>query len=491
MTAPPASLPAHADPALVGSLLDRAVATVPDGAAVVAGDLRLTYAELAADVERVAAGLAARGVAPGDAVAILTLPGPPSVLALLGTLRAGAVAVPMSPASKPAEIDFCLRDSGARTVLGEGPGGLALDEVRAAGRSAAPAPGPAGPDADALFAYSAGATGRPKRVPRTHRQLVAEARSIVAVLDLTPADTIFCALPLFHAYGLGCCLLAALRSGATMLFAGEERRPFALDRTRVLGLLEHAGVTVFPAVPFHLRVLADAPGGADLSGLRICLSAGNALPRPTWHAFESAFGVPPRQMYGCTEAGAVTVNLDGDPRATAGSVGRPLEGVEVAVVDASGDPVEPGRLGEITIRSAAMTRGYAGAGAEVNAAAFPGGAFLTGDRGRLDADGRLWLTGRRKRLIDVRGDKVDPVEVEDVLAVHPRVRDVVVVGAQSTVEGEELIKAVVVADGPCAARELVRFCRERLADHKAPRIVEFRDEIPRSPLGEVERKYLV
>jgi long-chain acyl-CoA synthetase len=248
-------------------------------------------------------------------------------------------------------------------------------------------------------------------------------------------------------------------------------------------------VTVFPAVPFHLRVLADAPGGADLSGLRLCLSAGNALPRATFEAFTAAFGVTPRQVYGCTEAGAVTANLDGDARATCGSVGRALDGVTVAVVDPGGNPVEAGHHGEVTIRSAAMTRGYAGA--EGDAAAFPGGAFLTGDRGRLDADGRLWLTGRRKRLIDVRGDKVDPVEVEDVLAVHPRVRDVVVVGAQSTVEGEELVKAVVVADGPCAARELVRFCRERLADHKAPRIVEFREEIPRSPLGEVLRKYLV
>jgi long-chain acyl-CoA synthetase len=489
MTAAPATLPAHAEPALVGELLGRAAAAVPSGAAVVSGARRTTYAQLAEDADLVAAGLAARGVAPGDAVALLTPPGPASVLGLLGVLRAGAVAVPMSQASKPAEIDFCVRDSGAATVIAED--GLTVEELRAAGRGAPPAPGPAGPDSAALFAYSAGATGRPKRVPRTHRQLVAEARMVAAAAELTPEDTIFCALPLFHAYGLGCCLLAALRSGATLLFAGEERRPFALDRTRVLGLLEHAGVTVFPAVPFHLRVLADAPAGADLSGLRLVMSAGNALPRATFEAFTTAFGVTPRQVYGCTEAGAVTASFDGDPRETAGSVGRPLEGVEVRVVDAAGVPLEAGRHGEVTIRSPAMTRGYAGTGAEANRTAFPFGAFLTGDRGRLDAAGRLWLTGRRKRLIDVRGDKVDPVEVEDVLAVHPRVRDVVVVGAQSTVEGEELVKAVVVADGPCAARELVRFCRERLADHKAPRIVEFREEIPRSPLGEVLRKYLV
>lgn len=488
MTASP-TVSARVEPALVGDLLGRAATEVPDGLAVVAGPRRIGYPQLAEEVELIAAGLAARGIAPGDAVALMTPPGPASVLGLLGILRAGAVAVPMSPSSKPAEIEFCLGDSGADLVLGDEPGTIAVDDLRAAGRHAAPAAGPSGPDADALFAYSAGATGRPKRVPRTHGQLVAESRAIAAAAELSPDDTIFCALPLFHAYGLGCCLLAALRSGATLLFAGEDRRPFALDRANVLGLLEDAGVTVFPAVPYHLRVLADAPGGADLSRLRLCMSAGNALPRATWEAFTAAFGVMPRQVYGCTEAGAVTANFHGDARATAGSVGRPLHGVEVTVVDAGGRPVETGRHGEVTIRSTAMTRGYAGATAD--AAAFPGGAFLTGDRGRLDEQGRLWLTGRRKRLIDVRGDKVDPVEVEDVLAVHPRVREVVVVGARSTVEGEELVKAVVVADGPCAARELVRFCRERLADHKAPRIVEFREEIPRSPLGEVLRKYLV
>jgi long-chain acyl-CoA synthetase len=238
-------------------------------------------------------------------------------------------------------------------------------------------------------------------------------------------------------------------------------------------------------------MLAESPVGADLSGLRLCFSAGNALPRSTFDAFDAAFGIAPRQLYGTTETGVVTVNLDPDPRTSAASVGRPVPGMAVTVLDPFGEPVECGRLGEIAIRGDAMTRGYAGVADHVNAAAFPGGSFITGDRGRVDAAGRLLLTGRRKRLIDVKGDKVDPVEVEDVLAVHPRVGDVVVVGAPGGVPGEELVKAVVVPSGPCGERELVRFCRERLADYKAPQIVEFRDHIPRSPLGEVLRKYLV
>jgi long-chain acyl-CoA synthetase len=138
-----------------------------------------------------------------------------------------------------------------------------------------------------------------------------------------------------------------------------------------------------------------------------------------------------------------------------------------------------------------MCRGYAGVDEDVNRQAFLDGWFRTGDRGRVDDDGRLVITGRKKLLIDVKGDKVDPIEVEDVLAVHPKVREVVVVGVASDVEGEELVKAVVVPEELCSERELIRYCQERLANYKVPKLVEFRDEIPKSSLGKVLRKYLV
>jgi long-chain acyl-CoA synthetase len=258
----------------------------------------------------------------------------------------------------------------------------------------------------------------------------------------------------------------------------DARQPFALARERVLKLLEHERVTVFPAVPFMFRMLAETHTGADLSAIRLCLSAGNALPRSTFEAFDRAFAVPIRQLYGLTETGTVTVNAHDDPWATVASVGRPMPGIDVDVLDNAGNALDAGRIGEIAIRSPAMTRRY-------------GGEFLTGDRGRLDDEGRLVITGRRKLLIDVMGDKVDPIEVEDVLAVHPKVREVVVVGIPSWVEGEELVKAVVVGEEGCGERELIRFCRERLANYKVPSAVEFRDEIPRSTLGKVLRKYLV
>jgi long-chain acyl-CoA synthetase len=252
-----------------------------------------------------------------------------------------------------------------------------------------------------------------------------------------------------------------------------------LTRGRAAELIEREAATVFPGVPFNFRLLAEMPGDADLGSLRLCFSAGTALPQATFDAFHERFGIPVRQLYGCTEAGTLTINLDSDPVATAASVGRPTGRVAVTIVDS-----------EVAVRSPALTRGYAGM-AELNRQVFPGDWFFTGDLGRLDDEGRLYLLGRKKLLIQVAGHKVDPIEVEDVVVSHPRVRDVCVVGVKGAVEGEEAVKAVVVGDDGFRERDLIRFCQERLATYKVPQIVERRDEIPKSPLGKVLRKYLV
>jgi long-chain acyl-CoA synthetase len=426
---------------------------------------------------------------------------PAFVIGFLAVLRAGGVVVPLNPHFKEAELEFHFRECGVRAVITDSDGAPACAGVAArleappevfpsieplVEDAGAPPAQPAADD-DAVFQYSSGSTGRPKRVPRTHRHLRAEADAYVAAIGLGPEDSIFCTIALFHTYGMGCCLLAAVRAGATLVVF-DNPNPFVLQRGRALALLERERATVFPGVPFTFRVLAEASEEADLSSLRLCFSAAAALPRSTFKAFHERFDVPVRQLYGCTEAGCVTVNVDEDPHATAASVGTPLNGVELRVVDEAGEPVEEGHIGDVLIRSVAMTPGYAG---EQNGHAFADGWFASGDRGRIDQDGRLFLTGRVKRLIDVRGDKVDPVEVEDVLAVHPKVADVVVVGVESEVPGEETVKAVVVPAGDAHERELIRYCRERLADYKVPSRVEFLDEIPTGPGGKVLRKYLL
>jgi long-chain acyl-CoA synthetase len=182
--------------------------------------------------------------------------------------------------------------------------------------------------------------------------------------------------------------------------------------------------------------------------------------------------------------------MDADPAASFESVGAPVDGVEVLIEDEEGNQVGADTVGEIAVRSPGLTSGYADM-AELNRDAFRDGFFLSGDLGKLDDDGRLTITGRKKLLIEVGGYKVDPIEVEDVVAAHPSVAEAVVVGVETKVQGEELVKAVVVPKADMDEKDLIGFCQQRLANYKVPQVVEFREEIPKSPLGKILRKYLI
>jgi long-chain acyl-CoA synthetase len=498
----------------VGELLVAAARTWPDRPCIIAGDEHRSYSDLLDAAHRLAAGLHGLGVDEGDRVALVLHNSQEFVTSFFAVALLGGTVVPLDPRAKEAELRFYVTESGASVVIVERAaaatvsrvarmatrdvlvvaaadrditGTLALGALMAGGSSQHPDVPPEG--SVCTYQYSPGSTGRPKGVPRTHRQVVAEARSVVQTIGIEPNDVVYGDIPLYHAYGLGCCLLAVVGSGAALVLP-DTHQPFVLRRSRVLETLEQRHVTIFPGVPLYFRVLAESRKRADLGALRLVFSAGAALPLPTFQAFHARFGVAVRQLYGTTETGAITANLDDDAVASATTVGTPLGAVEVEVTDDDGAPVAGGRIGEVVVSSPAMTSGYNASEAE-NDAAFRDGWFLTGDRGRIDDHGRLQLTGRRKLLIDVVGDKVDPVEVEDVLATHPRVREVVVVGVPAATDGEQRIKAVVVGEGACTERELVRYCSERLASYKVPDLVEFVDEIPRSTVGEVLRSRLV
>lgn len=495
-------------------LLYAQAAERPDATALTCAAQRFTFAELIARIERLAHGLADSGVSPGDPVALVMRGDPWFVSCFHAVTALGAVAVPVNPSFKQAEIGSYCRDAEVRFVVGDErtvevcrqvaaeldtpakvltsapePGGAptleAMVEAGAPGRLAA-----RDPDEDLVFQFSSGSTGRSKRMARTQGQIAAEANLYVS-LGFTAADTILSAVPLFHNWGLGSALFAQAATGASVVVL-EDPHPFLLRRDRALELIEREKVTIFPGVPFNFRLMAEAPSDADLSSLRLCLSAGAGLPRATFEAFQERFGVPVRQLYGTTETGMVAANMSDDPAATADSVGEPAGDVEVEIVDEDGNPVPSGGEGEITVASPAMTAGYAGADmTELNEAAFRGGSYLTGDMGFIDADGMLYVTGRKKLLIDVGGYKVDPIEVEDVIGQHPQVGEVVVVGVPGEVQGEEAVKAVVVATGPLERKDLTAYCRSRLANFKLPQVIELREAIPKSPLGKVLRKDLI
>ena len=494
------------------SLLYEQAEARPEQAALVYRDERIGYAELVERVERVANGLSQRGVGPGDAVGLALRDDPWFVTCFHAIAALGARVVPVNPAFKQPELEFCFRAAGVRVVISdERTAGVCERIVAGFDRpaeviSASAAHGQSltldallesgsaerlpARTAEEIFVYqySSGSTGRPKMVPRTHGQCAAEA-DLYGRLGFTSEDTIFSAIPLFHTYGMGASLFGAAISGATVVIL-EDPHPFLLRRHRALELIEAERATVFPGVPFNFRLMAEAPADADLSSLRLCFSAGTALPRSSFEAFGERFGVLVRQLYGSTETGIISANMSEDPVASFESVGIPLGEARIEIVDEEGEPLPVGELGEVTVKSPAATNGYAEMD-EPNRRAFRDGWYFTGDLGRLDDAGMLYLAGRTKLLIEVGGYKVDPIEVQDVIEAHPSIREAIVVGAPGKVEGEELVKAVAVSSEDCDKRELIAFCRERLANFKVPQIVEFRDEIPKSPLGKVLRKYLV
>jgi long-chain acyl-CoA synthetase len=484
----------------------------PEATAIVFGDERIAWGELVERVERLAHGLAERGIGAGDAVGLVLRDDPWFVTCFHAVTALGAVVVPVNPGFKQTELDFCFRSTNVRGIISDertagvceriaagfdepvevitttAAHGQALTLEELVERGLPERLAPRDPDEVFVYQFSSGSTGRPKRVPRTHGQIAAEA-DLYDELDVGPEDRVFSAIPLFHTWGMGACLLAPTAWGATVVIL-EDPNPFLLKRHRALELLERERCTVFPGVPFHYQLMAEAPGSADLSSLRLCFSAGTALARETFDAFGEKFGVLVRQLYGSTETGFMAANLDPDPVATFVSVGHGIGAVDFELLDDDGEPAAAGEPGEVTVASPAMTSGYADL-PEVNAFAFAGGRFQTGDLGQLDAEGRLTITGRKKLLIEVGGYKVDPIEVQDVVVAHPKVAEAVVVGVPGKGPGEEVVKAVVVPSEDVGEREVVDFCRERLANYKVPQLVELRDEIPKSPLGKILRKYLV
>jgi long-chain acyl-CoA synthetase len=467
-------------PTTVLSLLDDAAARVPTRRAVADEHCGLDYRTLQTRVAAAAESLRAAGIGCGDRVGI-TLPNSVAfVEAFLGVLAAGAAAMPVPVATRANERRHLFTEANvaahvttpdddrglAPLVFTAESGGLAAVRHGSAARARGDRTTPAPSDV-ALVAASSGTTARPHLVARTHENLWWEAENFWRSAQLGIDDVVLGVVPLSHAHGLGNALLASLRAGASLLL-----RPRFLRR-QVLDLLAAERVTVFPAVPFMLRMLAatDRRRHWDLSALRLCLSAGAPLPREVFLAFLDRFGVPARQLYGLTEAGSVTCDLAAADDVDPATVGRPLGTVVVSIEDEHGRTLPAGEIGEIVVRSNAVEGGAAR-------------ALRTLDLGRCDADGALTITGRTSLFINTAGNKVDPAEVEATLRMHPAVADVAVFGLAAA-HDEQVVAAVVVLASPVSADLLRAHCRETLAPHKVPRVLTFRDALPRSPLGKV------
>ena len=486
----------------------------PDKPALIAGDREITYRELEERSRRAAGALAGLGVGKGDRVALLLGNVPEFVEVLHGAWRIGAAAAPLNVMLTPEEAGYVLADAEARVVVAErslAPSVLAvrdrlagLEQVLVTGRGPSPrrtasyekvlgrAGDPAavevGEDDLALLAYTAGTTAQPKGAMLTHGNLAANLDQLreVPALREVESDVVLVALPLFHIYGLNATLGVVLREGGTAVLV--ER----FDPVGTLALVARHRVTVLPgAPPMFGAWLAAAEGrDVDLSSVRLAVSGAAPLPASILEAFRERFGITIWEGYGLTEtAPVVTTNALGD-EARLDSIGLVLPGVEVRLLDDHGEEVEEGDPGEMVIRGPNVFAGYWHRPEETEAA-FLDGWLRTGDIAYREEDGYLHIVDRTKDLIIVSGFNVFPKEVEEAIALHPKVTECVVLGVPDERTGEAIRALVVVRPGEVLTEdEVLDRCRDTLARFKWPREIEFVEALPKHVTGKVLRRAL-
>ncbi|MCR4425388.1 MAG: long-chain fatty acid--CoA ligase [Firmicutes bacterium] len=490
-------------------IISRAAERAPGKTALIFRERETTYADLVRTVEGRALGLLAEGVRPGDRVGIHLPNSPEFVEAYFAVTSLGAVAVPMNTLLKQAELGHILSDSGTKTVITTGntrfPGVERLVLVRHAGSVPARVVTPGAtvrrwediwrggdlPVADrerelAVVLYTSGTTGRPKGAMLTHANLVSNAEGIGLALDAGPRDVHLCVLPMFHTFAATVCMNMPLLTGGTIVIMDQ------FVPAGVLRLIEQHRVTVFAGVPAMYVALNNARDGRgrDLGSLRACVAGGAALPMDVFRQFEERFGVRIVEGYGLSEAApVVSVNPACGP-VRPGSVGLPIPGVRVRVVDEAGRDVPPGEVGEILVQGPNVMIGYYGLDLETREAML-GGWLRTGDLGRVDGDGYLYIVDRKKDLINVGGYKVYPREVEETLYRHPTVMEAVAVGRPDPARGEVVVAHVALGPGAqVSSRDLIAFCRRHLANYKVPVEIMFRESLPKTGSGKLARRLL-
>ena len=486
---------------LVARLEDTAAA-MAGHTAIQQGDRRLDYPGLRSAARRLAATLRDRGVRPGDRVALALANGIEAAVAWYGIWRAGAAVVPMNPQARERDLVLWLRHSGAR-VLVHAPGHE--DAARAAleagiptlapeaADAASPAAGPDGlpmPDADMLAAilYTSGTTGAPKGVALSHGNLAANAASIIDYLELGPADSTVSVLPFHYAYGASV-LHTHLAVGARVVLEDNLVFPHLITEA-----LARERATGFPGVPSTFALLLDRGRleQHDLSSLRYLTQAGAAMAPTLTRRVRDAF--PQARlfvMYGQTEASARLTRLAPERLDDKlGSVGTPIAGVEIRVRRADGGDAAAGEPGEVWARGDNVMSGYWD-NPEATSATLVDGWLRTGDLGHLDADGFLWLAGRRIDMIKTGAHRVHPQDVEEVIAELPGVREVAVAGVDDALLGQ-VVAAFLVKDGDAPDEMAVKaHCRRRLAAFKIPKQIAFVAELPRTASGKVRRGALI
>ena len=506
-----------------------------------------TYTELKDSVDRFAFALRRIGLQQGDRIAIMLPNIPQQVISFFGALKAGCVIVNTNPTYTPRELGLLLEDSGATAIvilsgfyeqvaqardntdlkhvivtdvpdplgfpfnklvekkvrasgmmtdIPDGPGIWAFDNLI---KTSAPNPPSidVSPDDVVLFQYTGGTTGSPKAAMLTHRNLMSNVQQIEAwYRDLEyGGERMLGAIPFFHVYGMTVAMLFSMYTGAELIVTPDPRQT-----DLVLEILQREKVTMYPGIPNMYTAIVNHPkvDEADLRSIRACLSGGMSLPVEIQRRFEQITGGKLVEGYGLTETSPVACANPINGLRKEGSIGFPVPSTEAAIVglepneDGKFETVEMGEEGELIIRGPQVMKGYWKRPDETATAINEEGWLHTGDIARMDEDGCFYIVDRKKDLIIASGYNIVPREVEEVLYMHEAVQEAVVAGVPDAIRGETVKAYIVLKAGQKSTQdEITAFCREHLAPYKVPRLVDFRDELPKSQVGKILRRVLV
>jgi long-chain acyl-CoA synthetase len=481
--------------------LSEAVARDPERVALKLDDVEVTYSALDAASARVAGLLAERGVQPGDRVGVMLPNVPYFATVYYGVLRAGGVVVPMNVLLKERETAFYLKDPQAKAVFawhdfaaaaetGAAEAGAECIVVRPGEFEQLVASSPARAEvadrADedtAVILYTSGTTGTPKGAELTHGNLRRNVETVVDMLGLRPDDVILGALPLFHSFGQTAALNSAIASGACLTLIPR------FEPAKALQIIERDRVAVFEGVPTMFAAMLHAGERPDTSSLRLCVSGGAAMPVEVMRGFEETFGCKVLEGYGLSETSPVASFNFPDRERKPGSIGTPVGGVEMKVVDADGNDLPIGEVGEIVIRGHNVMKGYWNRPDATKEAIDADGWFHTGDMAKVDEDGYFFIVDRKKDMIIRGGYNVYPREIEEVLYEHPAVGEAAVVGVPHPELGEEVGAAVALKpDAGATEDELRDHVKSQVAAYKYPRHIWFVDELPKGPTGKILKR---
>jgi long-chain acyl-CoA synthetase len=492
----------------LASNLERWAAAKPSHPAVLFEGRRIGYGELDAAASRLAHALRAHGVAAGDRVALFLPNIPEYLVAYYAAQKIGAITVSINAIFRTAEVEYLVGDSGSKVVFtvgelaqfvprercpglehvviceGEAPAGAATLGQWCAGRDASLPGVDCAADAPASLLYSSGTTGFPKGVTLTQSNIASNIATAAKCSGYRPDDRLAAFLPLFHVYGQNYIMNAAVLAGATLALF----RRFVPDQ--VLEAIGRERITMFFGVPtIFIALLSMDLSKYDLSSIRYEMSAAATMPEEISRRWTERFGRRVYEGYGLTECSPFACYNDLVEHRF-GSVGRAVEGFELAIFDEADRELPRGEWGEIVIRGPGVMKGYWNR-PEDSAQALRGGWLHSGDIGRMDADGYVFIVDRVKDMINLSGFKVWPAEVEQYLYKLPQVQEVAVYGLPHPEKGELVVAAVVPRPGqPLTADEVIAYCRANIAAYKVPARVDIVTELPKSPTGKILKRVL-